>query len=170
MKSLDPRVTRLPEINAPAQEPSKSALDQFGTFEVFVKPKAGKPFQHEGSVHAPNLEMAYILAKETFTRRFTCSSLCVVATIDVVVSPITEGSQNIYDTAWISHLLAAGENTSFEIYHLTKRGKQHIHFGTVEGNVSPGSDARCKKTNSQRSDYFQYLGDTNRKDSLYVGR
>lgn len=133
MKSLDPRVTRLPEISVPEQELSKSALDQFGTFEVFVKPKEGKPFQHEGSVHAPNLEMGYILAKETFTRRFSCSSLCVVATNEISVSPITDGKQNIYDILE-KPIVERGENTPFEIYHLTKRGKQHVHVGSVEAN------------------------------------
>lgn len=134
MKSLDPRVTRLPEISTPEQEPSKSTLDQFGTFEVFVQPKEGKPFQHEGSVHAPNLEMAYILAKETFTRRFTCSSLCVVETRDIAVSPITDAKQNIYDIM-SKPVAESAENTSFEIYQLTKRGKQHIHVGTVEAGT-----------------------------------
>ena len=134
MKSLDPRVTRLPEISTPEQVPSKSALDQFGTFEVFVKPKEGKPFQHEGSVHAPNLEMAYILAKETFTRRFTCSSLCVVATKEITVSPITDGKHNIYDILE-KPVADSGENSSFEIYLLTKRGKQHIHVGRVEAST-----------------------------------
>jgi ring-1,2-phenylacetyl-CoA epoxidase subunit PaaB len=131
VESLDPRVTRLPEINVRALDPESSVRDQFATFEVFVQPKAGKPFQHEGSIHAPNLEMAYILAKETLTRRFTCSSLCVVATIDVVVSPLTEGSQSIYDTLG-KPTVTSGKNTSFEIYHLTKRGKQHIYFRTIE--------------------------------------
>ena len=96
MKSLDPRVNRLPEIGSGEITP-KALLDQFGTFEVFVEPKTGKPFQHEGSIHAPNLEMAYVLAKETFTRRFTCSSLCVVDTRHVYVSPMSEGDQNAYD-------------------------------------------------------------------------
>jgi len=131
VESLDPRVTRLPEINIPVQDPAKSVLDQFGTFEVFVQPKPDKHFQHEGAVHSPNLEMAYILAKETFTRRFNCSSLCVVATADVFVSPITEGNQSVYDILG-KPPAGPGKNTSFEIYHLTRRGKQHIHFGTVQ--------------------------------------
>jgi ring-1,2-phenylacetyl-CoA epoxidase subunit PaaB len=131
VKSLDPRVNRLPEIH-PEEITTKAPLDQFGTFEVFVEPKDGKPFQHEGSVHAPNLEMAYVLAKETFTRRFTCSSLYVVDTRQVYVSPMSEGNQNAYD------LLSEpsgqnGEKTSYEIYHLQKRGKQHVHAGTVLG-------------------------------------
>jgi ring-1,2-phenylacetyl-CoA epoxidase subunit PaaB len=105
----------------------KAPLDQFGTYEVFVQPKEGKPFQHEGAVHAPDLEMAYLLAKETFTRRFTCISLYVADTRDVTVSPLTEGDQSVY--AWIADA-PAGER-SFEIYHLLKRGKQHLHAGTV---------------------------------------
>jgi ring-1,2-phenylacetyl-CoA epoxidase subunit PaaB len=43
---------------------------------------------------------------------------------------MTEGNANAYD------LIASVENQNsdkeaFEIYHLTKRGKQHIHAGTV---------------------------------------
>lgn len=131
MKSLDPRVNRLPEIH-PGEITPKAPLDQFGTFEVFVEPKEGKPFQHEGSIHAPNLEMAYVLAKETFTRRFTCSSLYVVDTRHVYVSPMSEGNQNAYDL--IPETTGqSGEKSSYEIYHLQKRGKQHIHAGTVDG-------------------------------------
>src|SRR6202007_631047 len=94
LKSLDPRVTRLPQVG---EVKPKKPLDQFGTFEVFVQPKEGKPFQHEGCVHAPNLEMGYVLAKETFTRRFTCVSIYVVDTRNVFVSPTTEGNQSAYE-------------------------------------------------------------------------
>ncbi len=130
MKSLDPRVERLPEIGEVGKVILKPPLDQFHTYEVFVQPKEGKPFQHEGIVHAPNIDLAYILAKETFTRRFTCISLYVVDTKEVFVSPLTEGKQSAYD------LIAdtAESNTlkeKYEIYHLPKRGKQHVHAGTV---------------------------------------
>ncbi len=129
--SLDPRVVRLPNIGEEGLLQPKAPLDQFGTFEVFVQPKEGKAFQHEGAVHAPNLEMAYVLAKETFTRRFTCVSLYVVDTRDVQVSPMTEGDVNVYD------LLPESENDTgatieFEIYHLAKRGKQHQHAASVK--------------------------------------
>lgn len=130
MKSLDPRVTRLPQVSAEETNHRKTPLDQFGTFEVFVQPKASKPFQHEGAVHAPNLEMAFLLAKETFTRRFTCVSLCVVATKNVCTSPFTEGGTNVFDTLpeVASH---HGVARSYEIYVLPKRGKQHLHAGQV---------------------------------------
>lgn len=128
MNSLDPRVNRLPTVTESVSP--KAPLDQFGTFEVFVQPKEGKSFQHEGIVHAPNLEMAYVLAKEAFTRRFTCVSLYVVDTRNVFVSPMTEGEKNSYDFIE-DKPEAAGVKGSFEIYHLAKRGKQNIHVGTV---------------------------------------
>lgn len=133
--SLDPRVNRLPKIGMPGQVVPKAPLDQFGTFEVFVQPKDGKPFQHEGAVHAPNIEMAYVLAKETFTRRFVCSSLYVVDTRMVYVSAMTENTTNAYDTI-VDVPQQSGTPVKFEIYHLLKRGKQHIHAGSVEA-VTP---------------------------------
>jgi ring-1,2-phenylacetyl-CoA epoxidase subunit PaaB len=137
LKSLDPRVGRLPQIG---EVELKKSLDQFGTFEVFVQPKEGKPFQHEGAVHAPNLEMAYVLAKEAFTRRFTCISVYVVATREIFVSPTTEGTQSAYDM--ISQETVGSSKRTFEIFHLSKRGKQHVHAGSVDA-ASP-NEAMCK--------------------------
>jgi ring-1,2-phenylacetyl-CoA epoxidase subunit PaaB len=130
VKSLDPRVNRLPKVGQPGIIKTKAPLDQFGTFEVFVQPREGKPFQHEGIVHAPNLEMAYVLAKETFTRRFTCVSLYVADTRDVFVSPMTEGNVNVYDLL-VNPADGGGKTESYEIFHLGKRGKQHVHAGSV---------------------------------------
>jgi ring-1,2-phenylacetyl-CoA epoxidase subunit PaaB len=111
----------------------KAPLDQFGTFEVFVRPKDGKPYQHEGSLHAPNLEMAFVLAKETFTRRFTCVSICVVDTRQVMVTPTTEGDQSVFSLLSDS-IEPVGPERSYEVYALMKRGKQHIHLATVKAN------------------------------------
>jgi ring-1,2-phenylacetyl-CoA epoxidase subunit PaaB len=58
----------------------------------------------------------------------------VTDTRDVYISPTTEGSQNVYTLIEES---ATQNNTksSFEIYHLLKRGKQHQHIGTVEAST-----------------------------------
>jgi ring-1,2-phenylacetyl-CoA epoxidase subunit PaaB len=144
VKSLDPRVNRLPQIGVPGQIQPKAPLDQFGTYEVFVQPKEGKPFQHEGIVHAPNLEMSYVLAKEAFTRRFTCVSLYVVDTRNVYVSPMTEGTVNAYEMI-PETLNQPGEKTTFEIYHLARRGKQHLHAGTVTA-ANPNEAMTIAKT------------------------
>ena len=132
-KSLDPRVNRLPKVGIPGEIQPKAPLDQFGTFEVFVQPREGKPFQHEGIVHAPNLEMAYVLAKEAFTRRFTCTSLYVADTRNVYVSAMTEGNTNAYN--YVADIPPqSGDKVEYEIYHLSRRGKQHVHAGTVRAS------------------------------------
>jgi ring-1,2-phenylacetyl-CoA epoxidase subunit PaaB len=142
MTSLDPRVARLPNIGEEGKINPKASLDQFGTYEVFVQPKEGKPFQHEGIVHAPNLEMAYILGKETFTRRFTCSSLYVVDTRNVFVSPLTEGNTNVYDV--LDDVKDGVGKKDFEIYHLNKRGKQHVQVGSVVAASPVGAMSKAK--------------------------
>lgn len=135
MDSIDPRIKRLPKAGQPGKILPKKPLDQFGTFEVFVQPRAGRAFQHEGIVHAPDVEMAYVLAKEAFTRRFTCSSLYVTDTRNVFVSPLTEGDQSAYDLI-DDTVSESGTAEDYEIYHLLKRGKQHIHALTVRA-VTP---------------------------------
>ena len=130
MNSLDPRVSRLPLVGQPGVILPKVPMDQFGSFEVFVQPKEEKPFQHEGIVHAPNLELAYVLAKEAFTRRFTCTSLYVVETRNVFVSPMSDESKNAYEL--IADVPSSGKEEFYEIYHLVKRGKQHVQAGTVQ--------------------------------------
>ncbi len=162
MKSLDPRVTRLPHVEVEENSKPKMPLDQFGTFEVFVEPKEGKSFQHEGIVHAPNLEMAYVLAKETFTRRFTCTSLYVVDTHHVHVSIMTEGEKNVYDQ--IQEVTAQPSSTiSFQIYHLVKRRKQHIHVGEVMA-ATPSEAIGIAKTkfNSGKVVYNIWAIETNK--------
>ena len=144
MKSLDPRVNRLPVIGVPGQIFPKAPLDQFGTFEVFVQPKEGKSFQHEGIVHAPNLEMAFVLAKEAFTRRFTCVSLYVTDTRHVYISPMTDGTTSAYE--FVNEIPAqTGEKAAYEIYHLLKRGKQHQHAGTVQAVTPQEAMSEAKK-------------------------
>ena len=147
MKSLDPRVARLPVTGQVNQINPKVPFDQFGTFEVFVQPKEGKFFQHEGIVHAPDLELAYVLAKETFTRRFTCYSLYVVATRHIFVSPLTEGNINVYDLIESTHSSQA--KVQYEIYHLPKRGKQHIYAGSVMASSPQEAMSEAKEKFNQ---------------------
>lgn len=144
MNSLDPRVNRLPLVGTPGEVSPKAPLDQLGTFEVFVQPKEGKPFQHEGIVHAPDVEMAFVLAKEAFTRRFMCVSLYVCDTRNVYVSPLTDGTSNAYDLIRDS-VNSGSEKTSFEIYHLPRRGKQHVHAGTVQAGSPEEAVAEAKQ-------------------------
>jgi len=53
-------------------------------YEVFLK-KAGKaPFEHAGSLEAPDAEMAAVLARETYTRRAEGEQMWLVSRADIV--------------------------------------------------------------------------------------
>lgn len=56
---------------------------QWPEWEVFVQEKRGDAHINVGAVHAPDPEMALILAKETFVRRQPCVNLWIVNTKDV---------------------------------------------------------------------------------------
>jgi ring-1,2-phenylacetyl-CoA epoxidase subunit PaaB len=144
MKSLDPRVNRLPNLNHEIQ--AKAALDQLGTFEVFVQAKENKPYQHEGIVHASDIELAFVLAKETFTRRFTCISLFVTDTRDVYVSATTEANISAYDTLPPHTANDLDKEEEYLILHLPKRGKQHILVGEVTANSPQAAMHKSKET------------------------
>jgi len=132
LKSLDPRVNRLAipdDFEAPMA--AKEQLDQFETYQSFTQTKEGKPFEHAGTVHAPNEEMAFLFAKEQFSRRGTfCYALCVVKTELILVSEFTDNGQDVYDTFKGNY--SGDTSQSFEVFHLLKRGKNHKHIGTVE--------------------------------------
>jgi len=131
LKSLDPRVNRLglPDtFDTPMA--SKNELDQFETYQTFIQVKEGKAFEHAGIVHAPNQDMAFLFAKEQFSRRgMFCNALCVVKTELILSSIFTDNQEDVYDTLEGNY---SGEETeSYEIFHLLKRGKQHKHIGNV---------------------------------------
>lgn len=89
--SLDPRVTRL---GIPSSQPdvteAKQELDQHQTYEVFHQQKSGAHHIHVGNVHAPNAELALIVAKEVFGRRGQTMNIWVVRTADVVTMNSTD--------------------------------------------------------------------------------
>jgi len=133
MKSLDPRVNRLNLLTSDSPLSPKAPLDQFGTYETFVQLKDGKPYDHAGIVHAPSSELAYVFAKEQYSRRLICNGLFVVDTRDVFVTPFSEGDVNIYSQ--ISEKFPdGGDLEEYEFFHLNKRGKQHQHIGSVEAH------------------------------------
>lgn len=147
LQSLDPRISRQ---NIPTDFGSpygvQSEHDQFETYEVFVQPKESKAFQHEGIVHAPSLEMAFLFAKEQYSRRGgTCSGIWVVATKDVKVSPITEDNKSVYDYITKEIITEKGKVEMYHLFHLMKRGKQHILVGSTEATSYEEAMVLAKK-------------------------
>ena len=124
MTSLDPRVNRLNRVD---QSDPKTDLDQLETYEVFVQQKENRPYRHEGIVHAGDEETAFLFAKEQYSRRQTCTGIWVARTQNVFASGFTEDQQNAYD----DFNCEGKGDISFQVFHLLKRGKQHIHAGEV---------------------------------------
>lgn len=85
IKSLDPRITREQLPDESDNNPIKE-LHQWQTYEVFHQTKKGDRHIHVGSLHAPNAEMAILLAKEQYARRYKCVNLWVVKTSDVFIT------------------------------------------------------------------------------------
>ena len=65
---------------------AKPALDQFETYEVFHQKKEGAPFVYVGPVHAPEADLAFLFAKEQYSRRFACTGMWVVPTSAITVT------------------------------------------------------------------------------------
>ncbi len=59
---------------------------QWPVYEVFHQQTRGEPHIHVGSVHAPDPEMALILAKEQYARRQACVNLWVVPAAAITAS------------------------------------------------------------------------------------
>jgi len=55
-------------------------------WEVFTQPGGGKPFEHAGSVHAPDAEMALQNARDVYARRGEAVNLWVVPSSAIVAS------------------------------------------------------------------------------------
>ena len=71
--SHDPRMNRLGLPDAPATAAAKDALDQFETYEVFHQKKEGTAYVYVGPVYAPEADVAFLFAKEQYSRRAACA-------------------------------------------------------------------------------------------------
>ena len=125
-ESLDPRLNRL-RLMSLDRLTGKKPLDQLPTYEVFIQPNEKRAFQHEGIVHATNTEMAFVFAKEQFSRRNTCSGIWTVLTENVYVTEYKDNNNSIYDD--IPEQSNSGGDVKYLIFHLLKRGKQHMTPG-----------------------------------------
>ena len=155
-------MNRLGLPDAPATAAAKDALDQFGTYEVFHQKKEGAPFIYVGPVHAPEADVAFLFAKEQYSRRFACTGLWVVPTAAVTVTAYVGDQESAYDTlplvpkAASTNAAEAADDTAaeeaayaageedYDIFHLKKRGKAHQHVGKVRA-ASPAEALQVAK-------------------------
>ena len=132
--SLDPRIKRWNLQQQRSKEYSTSDLDQLPTYEVFVQPREGKAFEHAGIVHAASADMAFLFAKEQFSRRNSCYGMWVVASEKVWVTGFTDMEENVYDLVELESTKQKLPMDDFDVFHLYKRGKQHKHVGRVSAH------------------------------------
>ena len=65
-------------------------------WEVFTQKKSGLPFEHAGSVHAPDREMALQNARDVYSRRNEATCIWVVLS-DNIVSSTPEDASSFFD-------------------------------------------------------------------------
>ncbi|WP_303311997.1 phenylacetic acid degradation b [Hymenobacter sp. BT730] len=159
LHSLDPRINRLGLPDAPPPPPDKALLDQFETYEVFHQKKEGTAYVYVGPVHAPSADVAFLFAKEQYSRRFPCTGMWVVPTASIQLTGYVGDTESVYDTlpddrgevpatapseeAQDAAAYAAGEE-DYDIFHLKKRGKAHTHVGKVRA-ATPGQALQIAK-------------------------
>jgi len=83
IKPIDPRVKRL-DLQ-PAKDVMLGEHELGPTYEVFHQKKRGAQPIHVGIIHAPNPQMALLLAKEQYGRRNQTANIWVVKTSDVYI-------------------------------------------------------------------------------------
>ncbi len=142
-ESLDPRLNRL-QLMSLDKLSTKPKLDQLPTYEVFIQANEKRAYQHEGIVHATNTEMAFMFAKEQFSRRYTCSGIWTVLSENVFVSEYSDNNESVYD--FVGTERAGDGKTEFLIFHLLKRGKQHKYVGEVMANNYEDALVSAKQT------------------------
>ncbi len=151
--SLDPRVSRL-KISADNSDFRPLAnLDDLTTYQVFVRLKDKRPLLHVGIVHGPDLEIAFMHAKEQYSRRLTCTELWVVPTAQVICSDYAFVGESVYELEYsaadLDNIELPGVDlsnvSSFEIFHQSKRGVQQKHVGSVEATSLSGAFLKAKE-------------------------
>jgi ring-1,2-phenylacetyl-CoA epoxidase subunit PaaB len=112
--------------------PDRVASDtEWAVWEVFQQARRGEHHQHVGSLHAPDAEIALVLAKESFARRGECVNLWVV--------PAQEIFATAYEDADIFQPTTDKDYREPAGYHGLRKTKIHGHGRG--GNAADGNGA-----------------------------
>lgn len=72
------------------------SASQWPLWEVFTQKKAGLPFEHAGSVHAPDKEMALQNARDVYSRRNEATCIWVVQS-EYIVSSLPQDVSSFFE-------------------------------------------------------------------------
>jgi ring-1,2-phenylacetyl-CoA epoxidase subunit PaaB len=84
---------------------------QWPRFMVFEQEKEGAPWRHNGTVHAPDAEMALLNARDVFSRRPEQAAMFVVPAEAI----ITKTREELADPDWAA-AAGAGEPQTFLVF------------------------------------------------------
>jgi ring-1,2-phenylacetyl-CoA epoxidase subunit PaaB len=110
---------------------------QWPRFEVFLQDGQDAPHQDVGSVHAPDIDLALMNARDVFVRRPRCTSLWVVPAEAITARTRQELAAESTDEA----APEAEEQICYYVFAKHKPAGTHILAGEVLAS-SPGSAIR----------------------------
>ena len=146
LSSLDPRINRLSlkKDDYTVTDP----LDQLVTFEAFFCSKEGKPYEHAGPVHACDAETAFLFAKEQYGRRASCVGMQLIRTDRIKVTEYTDNETDVYDFYRDKYPSLSTDTEPYVIFHLRKRGKQHVYAGETQASSYENAVAEYGRSSS----------------------
>ncbi len=120
---------------------------QWPRFMVFQQEAEGKPFVHNGTVHAPDIEMALLNARDVFARRPQAVAMWVVPAASIYTQTREElaNGLNISPTDQPINGL-----TDYYAFGKFEEQAQCCHIGEVQAADAPGAiQAAIKKFGDQ---------------------
>ncbi len=109
---------------------------QWPRFEVLKQDAPGKPHQAVGSVHAPDLEMALLMARDVFVRRPRCHSLWV-APAEAIFS-VTQEELDAHPPWLTAPTAAEADETTYLVFRKTSQ-RRSMTFVEHVGDVTASS-------------------------------
>ena len=100
---------------------------QWPRYMVFEKTKNGKPHQQAGTVHAPDIEMALLNARDVFVRRPETISQWIVRADTIFSKTI----QELANSAWAGEY-ESGEIEPYYVFYKLAHNRSCVYTGKVE--------------------------------------
>lgn len=116
---------------------------QWPRFMVFQQEEPGKPLVHNGSVHAPDIEMALLNARDVFARRPEAVTMWVVPA-DLIY---TKTKEELQQTDWHETAIRAdGGPGPYTVFAKLHQGGQCNYVGEVEAQTSRDAMRKALET------------------------
>lgn len=128
--------------------------NQWPRFMVFQQEAEGKPMLHNGSVHAPDIEMALLNARDVFARRPEAAAMWV-APVDVI---FTQTPEELANAEWAEDApqVDGGSGTYYVFAKLSQQA-QCSYLGEVEADTPAAAMQTAIETFNKRSPLWWWV-------------